>query len=239
MQGGFPGGELVHLGPEPLGGGQGCGVQTFQLPCRRPVAPLGQLLQTSDPMFGQVVQRFSGPLQVLDGRPVFVAGALLGFEIVLDVDERAGLPGALLGLAGGPGPSGDPGGQGLLGMISAQGLQSGGPLLARSPGGDVLAPFQLVPFPLEATEQVLQVGAARQEPVDGGAELLLQLQGRSWELHFHPLCPRGLSGAGGAGRDPAADQVASQFEDEFVKAVIGHSQQAEATDRKLKEKKRS
>ena len=28
----------------------------------------------------------------------------------------------------------------------------------------------------------------------------------------------------------------SQFEDEFVKAVIGHSQQAEATDRKLKEK---
>ena len=29
---------------------------------------------------------------------------------------------------------------------------------------------------------------------------------------------------------------ASQFEDEFVKAVIGHSQQAETTDRKLKEK---
>ena len=31
-------------------------------------------------------------------------------------------------------------------------------------------------------------------------------------------------------------KFASQFEDEFVKAVIGHSQQAEATDRKLKEK---
>ena len=30
-------------------------------------------------------------------------------------------------------------------------------------------------------------------------------------------------------------KFASQFEDEFVKAVIGHSQQAEATDRKLKE----
>ena len=27
-------------------------------------------------------------------------------------------------------------------------------------------------------------------------------------------------------------KFASQFEDEFVKAVIGHSQQAEATDRK-------
>ena len=31
-------------------------------------------------------------------------------------------------------------------------------------------------------------------------------------------------------------KFASQFEDEFVKAVVGHSQQAEATDRKLKEK---
>ena len=31
-------------------------------------------------------------------------------------------------------------------------------------------------------------------------------------------------------------KFASQFEDEFVKAVIGHSQQAEATDRKRKEK---
>ena len=31
-------------------------------------------------------------------------------------------------------------------------------------------------------------------------------------------------------------KFASQFENEFVKAVIGHSQQAEATDRKLKEK---
>ena len=35
LQGGLPGGELVHLSPEPLGGGQGYGVQAFQLPCRR------------------------------------------------------------------------------------------------------------------------------------------------------------------------------------------------------------
>ena len=63
---------------------------------RRPVAPLGQVLQTSDAMLRQEVQRFRRPLQILDGRPVFVAGALLGFEIVLDVDEQAGLPGALL-----------------------------------------------------------------------------------------------------------------------------------------------
>lgn len=104
---------------------------------------------------------------------MFVAGALLVFEIVLDVDEQAGLPGALLRLAGGPGSSGDPGGQGLLGIIGAQGFQSGEPLLARSPGGYVLAPFQLVPFPLEAAEQVLQVGAAGQEPVNGGTQLRL------------------------------------------------------------------
>ena len=51
-------------------------------------------------MFGQEVQRFCGSLQILDGCPVFVASALLSFEIVLDVDEQAGLPGALLRLAG-------------------------------------------------------------------------------------------------------------------------------------------
>lgn len=104
---------------------------------------------------------------------MLVAGALLGFEIVLDVDEQAGLSGALFRLAGGAGPSGNPGSQGLLGIISAQGFQSCEPLLSRSPGGDVLAPFQFVPLPLEAAEQVLQVGAAGQESVDGGAQLRL------------------------------------------------------------------
>lgn len=236
LQGGPPGGEFVHLGPEPLGGGQGYGVQAFQLPCRRlkqddlplmppeelllvpglavfliqrpelavgggvlhgegqplhfllcrseirlhpggggrrPVAPLGQVLHTSDAMFRQEVQCFRRPLQVLNGRPMLVAGALLGFDVVLDVNEQAGLPGALLRLAGGAGPSGNPGSQGLLGIISAQGFQSCEPLLSRSPGGDVLAPFQFVPLPLEAAEQVLQVGAAGQESVDGGAQLRL------------------------------------------------------------------
>ena len=124
-------------------------------------------------MLCQEVQRFRCPLQVLDGCPMFVAGTLLGFDIVLDVDEQAGLSGALLRLAGGPGPSGDPGGQGLLGVVGTQVFQSGEPLLARSPGGYVLAPFQLVPFPLKAAEQVLQVGAAGQETIDDGAELRL------------------------------------------------------------------
>ena len=42
---------------------------------------------------------------------------------------------------------------------------------ARSPGGYVLAPFQFVPFTLEAAEQGLQIGAAGQESVDGRAQL--------------------------------------------------------------------
>lgn len=35
LQGGPSGGEFIHFGPEPLGGGQGYGVQAFQFPCRR------------------------------------------------------------------------------------------------------------------------------------------------------------------------------------------------------------
>lgn len=46
---------------------------------RCPVATLGQFLIAGDPMFGQEVQRFCGSLQILDGCPVFVAGALLSF----------------------------------------------------------------------------------------------------------------------------------------------------------------
>ena len=45
---------------------------------------------------------------------MLVAGALLGFDVVLDVNEQAGLPGALIGLAGGAEPAGAPGGQGLM-----------------------------------------------------------------------------------------------------------------------------
>ena len=55
----------------------------------------------------------------------------------------------------------------------ARGLQTGKPLLTWSLGGDLLASFQFVPFPLKAAEQVLQVRAAGQEPVNGGTELRL------------------------------------------------------------------
>ena len=104
---------------------------------------------------------------------MFVAGALLGLDAVLDVNEQAGPPGALFRLAGRAGPAGDPGGQSFLRIVSPQGFEPGKPLLARSPGGYVLPPFQLIPFPLEAADQILQVGAAGQEPVDGGTELRL------------------------------------------------------------------
>ena len=104
---------------------------------------------------------------------MFVSGTLLSFDIVLDVDEQAGPPGALFRLAGRTWPAGDPGGQSFLRIVRTQGFQPGKPLLTWSPGRYVLPPFQLVPFPLEAAEQVLQVGAAGQEPVDGGAQFRL------------------------------------------------------------------
>ena len=71
----------------------------------------------------------------------------------------------------GPEPLG--GRQGFLHIVCAQGFQTGKPFLSRSPGGYVLAPFQFVPFSLEAAEKVLQVGTAGQDPVDGGVELCL------------------------------------------------------------------
>ena len=54
---------------------------TLAVAAAAPVATLGQLLIAGDPMFGQKVQRFSGPFQILDGRPVLVTGALLGLRL--------------------------------------------------------------------------------------------------------------------------------------------------------------
>ena len=137
------------------------------------IAPFHQLLIAADAVFGKKVHGGGRSFQILNGCPPLVSGALLGLDIVLNINEQADLPIALPGLPGGPGASGDPGGNGFFRVIGTQGFQSGEPLLARSPGGYVLAPFQLVPFPLEAAEQVLQVGAAGQETVDGGTQLRL------------------------------------------------------------------
>lgn len=121
---------------------------------RRPVATLDQFLIAGDPMFGQEVQRFCGLLQILDGCPVFVASALLNFEIVLDVDEQAGLPGALLRLAGGLGSSGNPGNKGFFGVVNPQRFQTGEPFLIRCSGRDILAALDLITFSLQAAKQV-------------------------------------------------------------------------------------
>ena len=65
-------------------------------------------------MFRQEVQRFRRSLQVLNGRPMLVAGALLGFDVVLNVNEQADRPTALLGLSGGTGASGNAGDNGFF-----------------------------------------------------------------------------------------------------------------------------
>ena len=82
------------------------------------------------------------------------------------------------------------------------------------------------------------------QTVDEGAERqkrnlrqkLLQLQGQPRHLPIHPLHQGRLSGRRVLGEIRRLTKFASLYEDEFVKAVIGHSQQAEQTDRKLKEK---
>ena len=100
-------------------------------------------------MFGEKVHGGGRPFQILNGRPPLVSGVLLGLDIVLNINEQADLPIALPGLPGGPGASGDPGGNGFSCVISAQGFETGEPLLIRRPGGDILSPLDFVPFPLQ------------------------------------------------------------------------------------------
>ena len=59
---------------------------------RRTIATLGQLLPASGATPRREVLRFRGPLQVLDGRPVFVAGALLGFDILSILRSETKVP---------------------------------------------------------------------------------------------------------------------------------------------------
>ena len=89
------------------------------------------------------------PFQILNGRPPLITGALLGLDIVLNVNEQADLPATLPGLSGGPGASGNAGDNGFFRVIGAQGFQPGEPFLVRRPGGDILSSLDLVPFPLQ------------------------------------------------------------------------------------------
>ena len=124
-------------------------------------------------MFSEEVHGGGCPFQILNGGPPLVSGALLGFDVVLNVNEQADRPTALLGLSGGHGASGDLGGHGIFRVIGAQGFEPGEPLLVRRPGGDILSPLDLVSFPLQSDKQIFQAGGHGDQPVDGGFQLCL------------------------------------------------------------------
>ena len=124
-------------------------------------------------MFGEKVHGGGRPFQILNGRPPLVSGALLGLDIVLNVNEQADLPVALPRLSGGSGASGDPGCNSFFRVIDAQSFEPGEPLLVRRPGGDILSPLDLVSFPLQPGKQIFQAGGHGDQPVDGGFQLCL------------------------------------------------------------------
>lgn len=88
----------------------------------RRLATLCQLPPAADAVFRQEVAGLGDAFQILDGRPMAVARALLGLDVVLNIYEQADPASALWPLAGGSGASGQPCGQGVLGVIRAQGL---------------------------------------------------------------------------------------------------------------------
>src|SRR5699024_10507348 len=112
------------------------------------VSPFHQFLITADAVFGEKVHSSGRPFQILNGCPPLVSGALLGLDVVLNVNEQADLLVALLGLSGGPGASGNAGANGFFRVIVAQSFEPGEPLLVRRPGGNILSPLDLVSFPL-------------------------------------------------------------------------------------------
>lgn len=124
-------------------------------------------------MFGEKIHSGRRPFQILNGRPPLVSGALLGFDIVLNINEQADLTAALLGLSGWPGASGNPGGNGFFRIIGAQSFEPGKPLLVWRPGGDILSPLDLVSFPLQPDKQIFRAGGHGNQPVNGGFQLCL------------------------------------------------------------------
>ena len=119
------------------------------------VAPFHQFLITADAVFGEKVHGGGRPFQILNGRPPLVSGALLGLDIVLNINEQADFPAAMPGLSGGPGTSGNAGNNGFFRVIGAQGFEPGEPLLVRCSSRDILSPLNLVSFPLQPGEQIV------------------------------------------------------------------------------------
>ena len=137
------------------------------------IASFNQFLIAADAMFGEKVHGGSCPFQIFNGRPPLVSGALLGLDVVLNVNEQVDLSAALPGLLGGTGASGNAGDNGFFRVVGAQGFEPGEPLLVRRPGGDILSPLDFVPFPLQPGKQIFQAGGHGDQPVDGGFQLCL------------------------------------------------------------------
>lgn len=124
-------------------------------------------------MFGQVVQRFCFPFQILNGCPPLVSGALLSLDIVLNVNEQADLPTTQLWLSEGAGSSGDLRGNGFFRVIGVHGFEPGKPLLIPLPIGNILSSLDLLSFPLQLGKQIVQAGGCRDQPVDATFNLAL------------------------------------------------------------------
>ena len=124
-------------------------------------------------MFGQEIHGLGDLFQIVQLRPMGEACALLCLDVVLDINEQADLSAPLLRLAGRSGASGDSRCKGFFGVIHTQGFQTGKPFLIRRSGGDILAPFNLITFPLQAAEQFFRVGTGWQESVNSSFQLRL------------------------------------------------------------------
>ena len=155
------GGSLLYLRPQPLDGGG----------CR--LAASRQFLHAADAMFRQEIGGLGHAFQVFHRRPSAVSGALLGLDVILDVDEQPGLSAALLRLSGRVDASGNSGGQGFFGIVHTQRFQTSKPLLTGSTAGNVFAPLDLIALPLQATEQIFKVFNGGNQPVYGGFQLCL------------------------------------------------------------------
>ena len=94
-------------------------------------------------------------------------GALLGFEIVLDINEQVDPSVALLRPPGWPGAPGDPGGDGFLRVVHAQGFHPGKPFLAGSAAGNIFPPLDFITLPLQAEQQIFKVSGTGDQPVNG------------------------------------------------------------------------
>ena len=122
-------------------------------------------------MLRQEVHGPGGLFQIVQFRPMREPGIFLSLDIVLDINEQTDLSVTLLRLPGKSGASGDPGGDGILRVVHAQGFHPGKPLLIRSPAGHIFSPLYLIPLLLQAAEQIFKICGGRYEPVDGFFQL--------------------------------------------------------------------